>query len=265
MMNSISMTRLASTITSVMGTEAPKCADRPIPHVERLVEKTCGGKVDRVMIYNPDALAMYLYQKYTEKFLPVTERTQLEVPMATVMPAVTPVCFGTMYTGALPKVHGIQEYAKPVIKIDSMFDALERSGKKVALVAVKDSSMAIIFGGRKIDYYLEEDDEAVVRKALELIEKDEYDVISVYNQEYDDYIHDETPESDNALKAMDHHIEAFARLTDAVNQFWGVHDSLVVMATDHGTHINWEGFGDHGEFIEEDINVVHFYGTYPKK
>ncbi|MDO4553986.1 MAG: hypothetical protein Q4B70_02425 [Lachnospiraceae bacterium] len=265
MMNSISMTRLAATISSVMGAEAPKQADRPIPHVEKMVERVLGKKADRVMIYNPDALAMYLYQKYTEEFLPVTERVQLEVPMATVMPAVTPVCFGTMYTGALPKVHGIQEYAKPVIQIDSLFDALARSGKKVALVAVEDSSMALIFAGREIDYFLEKDDAAVVEKALELIEKDEYDLISVYNQEYDDYIHDETPESENALMAMKHHIDAFAQLADAVKEHWTNHDSVVCMATDHGTHINWEGFGDHGEFIEDDINVIHFYGAYPKK
>ena len=40
MMNSISMTRLTATICSAMGVAYPKEADpRPIPHVERLVEK----------------------------------------------------------------------------------------------------------------------------------------------------------------------------------------------------------------------------------
>ena len=42
---------------------------------------------------------------------------------------VTPVCFGTMYTGAQPAVHGIQKYEKPVIQIDTIFDALIRAGK----------------------------------------------------------------------------------------------------------------------------------------
>lgn len=264
-MNSISMTRLASTISTVMGAEKPEYADKPIPHVIRMVDKQCNGQIDRVLIYNPDALAMYLYQKYTEDFLPVTERTQLVIPVVTVMPAVTPVCFGTMYTGALPKVHGINKYKKPVIQIDSLFDTLPRSGKKVALVAVEGSSMALIYQNRPIDYFLEKDDQAVVKKALELIKKDEYDLISVYNQEYDDYIHEETPESEHALMAMRHHIESFAQLADAVDQYWDSHNSLVCMATDHGTHVNWEGAGDHGEFIEADMNVVHFYGAYPKK
>lgn len=70
------------------------------------------------------------------------------------MPSVTPVSFGTMYTGAMPEVHGIRCYSKPVIKIDSLFDSLRRSGKRVALVAVVNSSMAKIFEERDIDYYL---------------------------------------------------------------------------------------------------------------
>ena len=55
------------------------------------------------------------------------ERTDLEVRYETVMPSVTPVCFGTMYTGAQPEVHGIRRYEKPVIKIDTIFDVLIRN------------------------------------------------------------------------------------------------------------------------------------------
>ncbi len=39
----------------------------------------------------------------------------------------------TMYTGAQPAVHGITAYAKPVIKIDTIFDALIRAGKNPLL------------------------------------------------------------------------------------------------------------------------------------
>ena len=266
MMNSISMTRLTATICSAMGVAYPKEADpRPIPHVERLVEKKLEKKADRILIYNPDALAMYLYQKYTEDFLPVMERTQLEIPVSAVMPAVTPVCFGTMYTGALPKVHGTMEYNKRLIEIDTLFDAFVRAGKKVALVAISDSSMGTIFAGRDMDYYIEKDDDAVLERAMELIEEDRYDLLCGYNMEYDDIIHEETPESEHALSAMRRHIAAFAKLADAVEEHWSTHDTLVCMASDHGTHVNWEGYGDHGEWIENDINVIHYYGVYPKK
>lgn len=265
MFNSISMTRLAASIAAAAGVAPPQHADAPIPQVEQLVHSRLGGRADRILIYNPDAIAMWQVQKYTEDFAPVMVRTDLTVPMATVMPAVTPVCFGTMYTGALPEVHGIQSYAKPVITLDSLFDALSRAGKKVALVAVADSSMAIIFGGRDIDYYPLPYDREVLDKAKELIAQDQYDVVIAYNQEFDDVMHDTGPESPASMEAMRRHIAAFTELTDAVKAHWQDHDALVCWASDHGIHLTADGVGDHGEYIEEDINILHFYGAYPRK
>lgn len=40
-----------------------------------------------------------MYQKYTEDLAPVLHATQLALPIATVAPSWTPVCFGSMYTG----------------------------------------------------------------------------------------------------------------------------------------------------------------------
>ena len=65
MFNSISMTRLAASVAKAMDAEAPKQAEAPIPFVEDLVKNALGGKADRVMIYNPDCIPMWLYQKYT--------------------------------------------------------------------------------------------------------------------------------------------------------------------------------------------------------
>ena len=48
--------------------------------------------------------------------------------------------------------------------------------------------MAKIFLGRDIDYYLLPDDAAVADKGLELVQEDQYDLIVVYNQEYDDML-----------------------------------------------------------------------------
>lgn len=265
MFNSFSMTRFSATIAHCMGVPAPALADEPIPQVVEMAQNACGKPVDRVLIYNPDALGLWMYQKYTADFAPLMTRVQMAVPLATVMPSVTPVCFGTMYTGALPEVHGIRAYEKPAITIDSLFDALARAGKKVALVAVEHSSMAIIFAGRAIDYYFTPYDGEAVEKALELVAEDKYDVVVCYNQEFDDVMHESTPESPQSLEAFHRHISNFARLADAAKKSWTGHDSLVVCATDHGTHVNSEGFGTHGDYIEEDINVLHFFGIYPQK
>jgi hypothetical protein len=51
-------------------------------------------------------------------------------------------------TGAQPQVHGIQKKEKPVLTCDTIFDALIRSGKKIAIVAVKGSSIDLIFRKR---------------------------------------------------------------------------------------------------------------------
>ena len=148
----------------------------------------------------------------------------------------------------MPAVHGIQSYTKPQITIDSLFDALHRAGKKVALVTVENSSMDLIFRGREIDYYPMPYDGEATKKGLEFIKEDRYDVVVVYNQEYDDMIHDTVPESPQAMAAVDHHIEAFTRLTAAVREHWADSISLVVWATDHGNHIDWDGHGNHGEY-----------------
>lgn len=244
-----------------MGMEAPRNAEPSIPLVDAFVEKRLNGrKADRVLIYNPDCIGLWHYQKYTDLFVPVLLETQLTVPMATVMPSVTPVCFGSMYTGAMPQVHGILHYEKHVIKTDSFYDALSRTGKKVANVAVANSSMAIIFGERPVDYFIESYDDSVNETALSLIREDHYDAITVYNQEYDDLIHRTSPESEDAINAIKHHVKTFISLVSAVRDNWQNHDTLIVFAPDHGNHYDWNGHGNHGEYREEDINVNHYYG-----
>src|SRR5258706_14345046 len=49
--------------------------------------------------------------------------------------------------------HGIKRYERPVLSCDTIFDALARAGKKVAIVAVRDSSIDLIFRERPIDYF----------------------------------------------------------------------------------------------------------------
>lgn len=263
MYNTVSMTQFAATIAEAMNTKPPRQADSPSEAASKAIRAKAPNGVDRTLIYNPDAVGMWLFQKYTEDFSPVLERTQFGLPVRTVMPSCTPVCFGTMYTGVLPEVHGIQKYEKKVIKVDSLFDALARQGKKIAIVAVENSSMSVIFGERDIDFYILPYDDQVTQKALELIQEDTYDFIAVYNQEYDDKMHATGVESDVSMKALKHHIESFEKLADAVKAHWKNHDSLVCWATDHGIHQMENGHGNHGEDSEEDLNVIHFYGVYP--
>jgi predicted AlkP superfamily pyrophosphatase or phosphodiesterase len=217
------------------------------------------------VMYNPDAIAMWLFQNHTADFTPVLNNTQVGVPLKTVFPSVTPVCFASMYTGTQPEIHGVKQYEKPVVITDSLFDALLRAGKRVAIVAVKGSSMSKIYAGKALDYYFETYDEEVAQRAVELIEKDTYDFISVYTQGYDDAMHLTGTESEVALEAMRSQIKIFERIALAVEANYRAHDTLLCFCTDHGVHTKETGGGTHGADIPEDMNIMHFFGIKPAK
>lgn len=265
MFHSISMTKVASTLTDAIGVERPKEADEGISMVKELREDCAGGVVDRLLIFSPDAVGAWLFQKYTNDFAPVLKHTQMGLPVSSVMPSVTPVNYGTMFTGALPNVHGIEKYEKKLIKTDTVFDAAIRGGKKVALLALVDSSMSIIFQEREMDYYIFPNDDELNEKALELIKEDKYDVLLVYNMEFDDAIHATGAESEFSVSVLRKKIDAFDKIANAVKEQWKNHDTMICWLTDHGIHQGTDGHGRHGDDIEEDRNVMHFYGVYPKE
>jgi predicted AlkP superfamily pyrophosphatase or phosphodiesterase len=261
--NTVSMTQIAATVADILGVEPPNQAEEKLDWLSGLLKSNANGKIDRGILYNPDAIAQWLFQKYTADFAPVLKHTQTGVPLKTVMPSITPVCFASMYTGTPPEIHGIEKYEKPVVAIDSLFDALIQAGKRVAIVAVKGSSMSKIYAGKELDYYIETYDEEVCEKAKELIEKDEYDFISVYTQSYDDLMHMTGTESEYALDAMKSQINIFEKLAIAVDKSAKAHNTFLGFATDHGVHTNENGGGTHGADIPEDLNIMHFYGIKP--
>jgi len=195
--------------------------------------------------------------------LEVNSITELRVPFCTVMPSVTPVCFGTMYTGAQPAVHGIQKYAKPVITIDTIFDALIRAGKKPVILAYGNCSLSKIFLERKMDYFIFENIEKVNAKAAELILKDEYDFIVIYNGNYDTKMHKFGPESLEALTEIRANSRTFGIFSAMVQEYWKHHNTLMGFAMDHGCHAIDDNSGSHGLDMEEDLNILHMYQAYP--
>ena len=253
------LTGVAAALCGALGAEPPREAASALEPIAAL----CEGGVDRILMYNPDAVALWLFEKYTDLFLPVMRRTQLTLPLQTVMPSVTPVCFGSMYTGAEPAVHGIQSYAKPVIRTDTVFDALIRAGKKPCIVSTGNDSMSRIFLEREMDYFIVDTPDDANAKALELIAADRYDLIAVYNGNFDGTMHKFGPESPEALSALQHNVNAFSALYDAVQAHWTTHRTLVAFAPDHGCHEIDGDCGSHGLYMPEDMNIIHFYGTVP--
>ena len=130
------ITSVAPSVARILGFAPPKCAGDGNPALDQLAADAFSGrKADRALLYNPDAIAHHLFAHYADLFLPVLRHAPLALPMQSVMPSVTPVCFASMYTGALPDVHGIQAYVKPVLTCDTLFDAAIRAGRKPAIVS----------------------------------------------------------------------------------------------------------------------------------
>ena len=265
-LNETSLDTLCAALCYAIDIEPPKEAAPANEELKAFVDSAFGGKkADRLLMFNPDAVAEWIYEKYPYFVSMVEQDTYLKLPLRTVMPSVTPVCFGTMYTGAQPEVHGTRKYDKRLIEIDSFFDALVRAGKKVAILALPTCSMGMIFLQRDIDYFLYRTYEEINAKAAELILADKHDVIIVYNGNYDSTMHKKGPESAEALAELRANVRTHGIFCELVKSNWRGHNTLVGFAMDHGCHEIDEGSGSHGLDMEEDLNIMHVYRAYPKE
>ena len=267
--NRYSLTCFAPTIASVSDVEAPKQNEGTV--VEEILslvkEKTGANTVQKLLLYNPDAIGEFFFHRYEEKiFAPLVEATDLQVKFLSPVPPKTPVCFGTMYSGCSPDVHGIHKYEKPVLTVDTLFDSWARSGKKVALISKGGQSIPLIFANRNIDYFITSGDFQSVDKAIELMQNSDYDVIEVYNQEYDDMLHVTHPRSYFCKRAARHYVASYARLTEAVKTYWKDYTVLTSFSPDHGAHrIGGILNGSHGIDAPIDRHIVHFFSVYGGK
>ena len=260
--NTSSLDSICAALAYAMGITPPKYAAEKNWDLANYIDKVFfGKKADRVIMYNPDGIGQWIYEKYPDYLEDNRANTGIEIHLASVIPPVTPVCFGTMYAGAQPEVHGICEYQKPVIKIDTLFDSLLRAGKKIALITYQKCSLSRIFLDRNIDYYHYEDGsiEDVNAKAMEVILRDEHDFIVIYNGNYDAMMHKYGPENPRTLAELRVNAHVFSCISNMIKNNWKHHNTLLGFAMDHGCHEIDGGCGSHGLDMVEDMNIVHFY------
>ena len=150
-----SIASLTPTLCALCGVSAPfDCGAPALEPVLGLAREALGGQaVRRCLVFAPDAFGGQLRGVLPDLFARVAAAAPLAVPLRSIDPPWTPVCFASMFTGAGPERHGIRKYEKPVLSIDTVFDAFARAGRRVAIVAVHDSSIDRIFRGRALDYF----------------------------------------------------------------------------------------------------------------
>ena len=260
--SSIPIASVRSTVLTLAGLPCPADIAPPNPIVTALAERRGVKQVDRVVLYNPDAIALWLYQKYTARFAPAALAADLALPMASVMPSVTPVCFATMYSGVTPEVHGIRKYTKPVLTVPTLFDDFIAAGRRAAIVSTEGDSISRIFLEREMDYFIYPTMDEVNEKAMQLLDEDNYDLIVIYNVSYDGTMHKQGPEAEASLAELDRNVAFFGAIREKIEN-WKHHNVLYGFCPDHGCHEIDGGCGSHGLDMEEDMNVVHFYGIKP--
>ncbi|MDX2495356.1 MAG: hypothetical protein QNK27_10375 [Desulfuromusa sp.] len=256
------ITAIAPTICKLMGIAPPALSDkRFLGEVVEAAKRDGIATVEKCLVYAPDAVGLQMYQDFRSLFDVVLRHAPIAVPLCAVIPPITPVCFASMFTGAQPRDHGLQKKGKPVLTCDTLFDALIRAGKRVAIVSVKEQSMDLIFRKRKIHYFSEPDDQAVTHRTIEIIKSDNYDFIVAYHCEYDDILHEKTHYCTEAIQALRNDIAAFTQLADTMDVIWQRNNRAIVFAPDHGAHIDPEsGKGTHGINIPQDMHIQHYFG-----
>ena len=278
------LTAITPTVCALLGIAPPEGADSAPLQPVLSAAKTAGclERVKRALLYLPDAIGKHLQADHAPEFAAFSEHAPVAVETRSMLPSFTPVCFASMFTGLAPEGHGIQAYEKPVLACDTLFDALVWAGKRVALVALKDSSMDTIFGGRGAVYtagpphhkgaeelgagmvqYLEQYDAQALWRGLKLIDSDEFDVVVVYQMQYDDLLHVTGPHSPESLLAFRLHLASFTRLARAARARWKGRSHALAVLPDHGAH--WseaKQMGVHGTDMPVDMELVHYWGVY---
>jgi hypothetical protein len=259
---------LTPTVTHLFATLAPRLASEPpLEAVSQLKSQNLGiDPIERCLIFCPDALGAHVWHLCDHHIQTIAEHANLRIPLASVNPPKTPVCFASMFTGAQPQDHGIRKYERPVLSCETLFDVLLSVHKKVAIVAVADSSVDLIFRNRRIDYFSEPYDREVTDRAVTVIRDNHHDLVIVYQQEYDDLLHATDPFSDACIQAVSNHIASFTTVAKTASEAWRGHNYAIIFAPDHGAHLDpGSGHGDHGEDIPEDMQLFHWYGVHAKR
>lgn len=254
------ITQTAAAIDALLGVPCHEGAAEPLAPVPEAARKKFGGEgCTRVFYYNPDAVALWIYEKYRAFFEPMERGADLVLPLRSVVPPVTPVCFASMYSGLQPEQHGIRKYEKPVLKVPTVFDDLAKAGKRAAIVSTAGDSISEIFLGRDIDYFIYKTKQECNEKALELIAEGKHDFTVLYNGDYDHWMHRFGPEGKKPLRSLRENIETYCALRSAIAKSWAGQRTLLAFAPDHGCHARFGIFGDHGIDQPSDMQIPHFY------
>ncbi len=255
------MTQVAATISAILGVGAPTAANpRPIDPVVG----TLAGSA-RLAIVAIDALGEWTLARHADRAPTLAALGTLRRgTVRSVLPAITPVNFSTMATGAGPFAHGVRVRTDP-LPLDTVFHRLRAAGKTGATASRDLSSVGKLLAphadwGMIAHSNLDAD---VLRLATEVVTRHRPDFVLVHFLDVDDGSHVGGPSSELAgqsLAATDERLRALLPTLAAGGY------ALVVLA-DHGQHDaepedhDSHHLGTHSGRVEADVLVPLFWAT----
>lgn len=276
-----SIADLAPTVCHLFGVTEPKDSGGiVIPEIADQADKLMGGEGEneRAVLFCADAMGENQRQHFPDDFALIEKTAGFRIKSVSVIPSVTPACYGSIFSGAAPCVHGIQKYEKTVLQVETLFDVFPRAGKNVAVVCCNNCSIDRILRGRDVDYYsfhgektgsadnaLQRADRKAYELTLELIAKDEYDLIVCYMADYDHQMHYLGPFSPEAAAQAHLAAKRFKALQEAMDKYWKKYNRTLVFVPDHGGHYTDETHGGHGSDLPDDMLVSHYYRISEKQ
>jgi predicted AlkP superfamily pyrophosphatase or phosphodiesterase len=239
------ITSIAPTVCAILCVPAPaEAMERPIDVVASDLE---GCR--RVAILAPDGLGDYPFRLWRSE-MPFLHSLhgKHSLRLRTVDPPITPVCFASIVSGALPSTHAVHSY-RDDIRCETVFTVLRAAGHRSAGVGRVGYSGAELLGrhadisGRGPE---EEKDEGVERLAREIAERELPEFMIVQFGETDDGLHQYGPSSPKVIPTLRKTDERLRRLAQRLRDLgYGV-----LIHADHGMHdvLRNAGNGDDPNF-----------------
>jgi hypothetical protein len=129
-----SISSLTPTICHLLGVKPPDASEEPALDMVVSALQENSLPLAKCLIIAQDAIGAHLWGSHENELRKILPLVPLRIPLRAVFPPVTPVCFASIFSGAQPNVHGIHSYTRPVLECDTLFDALARAEKNVAIV-----------------------------------------------------------------------------------------------------------------------------------
>ncbi len=257
------MRSVAPTVTALLNAEPPRSAERP--ELDTVVETLTGTqRLAHIVI---DAFGVATWQCHRDVTPTINRLASIrQLELQSVLPAITPVNFSTIATGASPQAHRITDRNQQ-LTLDTTFARLADAGLSTATCAQRLSTVGILLSPHSQHPTLasSNSDEEVASLFCELV-TDEPDYILTHLLDVDNAGHRDGPWGQQTRDAV---ASADSQLRQMIAAMVASGYALMLHA-DHGQHdvTKEDGKvpagmrGTHSGLHEEDVRVPFIFVTH---